>query len=485
MDLLSIKKALEENPREINDLFRPKYHMTPKVGWMNDPNGLIYFKNEYHLYFQSNPFHTKPGQMIWGHFVSPDLISFKELDYALALEKNGENAYSGGAIEVDNEINIFYTLHTEKHPHLIRFDGEVLDGDEVMNEEENEKRKTLYRPNEGKDVKEEDIYHSISKDGLYFDRGQLVFDNETLPENLSRTDFRDPNPVKIGDTYYLFVGGKDLELNQGVIIVLKSKTLDHFEYAFYLGPYYALGDMAECPSYMRIGDKDVIIVCGSNTPRKDNDFRNINSSIFIVGNLDFDRGTMKVDFIKEIDKGDSYYAPQFIRGTDRHIMVGWMEMWGKKYPTRRMHHGWVGAFSIPREITIKDGEIYQNPIKELDNYTRVVHQEYLPRQADMTLTIEEGDSFIIKGDNGELVFGNDGNGIYIDNTKTNSIYESIRHTNNRYAKCPIRILIDNSSIELFVNNGQEVITDRFYIEGDLKLIPSNKNKEVLIKEVAR
>ena len=312
MDLLSIKKVLKENPREINDLFRPKYHMTPKAGWMNDPNGLIYFKNEYHLYFQSNPFRTKPGQMIWGHFVSPDLISFKELDYALALEKDGENAYSGGAIEVDNEINIFYTLHTEKHPQLIRFDGEVLDGDEVLNEEENEKRKTIYRPNEGKDIKEEDVYHSISKDGLYFDRGQLVFDNETLPENLSRTDFRDPNPVKIGDTYYLFVGGKDLELNQGVIIVLKSKTLDHFEYAFYLGPYYALGDMAECPSYMRIGDKDVIIACGSNTPRKDNDFRNINSSIFIVGNLDFDRGTMKVDFIKEIDKGDSYYAPQFI-----------------------------------------------------------------------------------------------------------------------------------------------------------------------------
>ena len=482
MILEEINQYIREKESKINNQYRLKYHMSPRVGWMNDPNGLVFYHGQYHLYYQANPYRTRPGHMMWGHFVSSDLISFKDEGIALALEKEGENAYSGGAIVDEDKINIFYTLHTEKQSQEIRYDGDILEGVEILTEKENEKRKTAPRPIEGLDVKCEEVYHSIS-DGYSYDKGELVFDNESLPKNISRADFRDPCPVRIKDTYYIFIGGKDLNTNKGVIIVLKSKNLHRFEYAFLLGPYYELGDMAECPCYFKVDDKDVLLVSGSNTVRRDNDFKNINCSVFIVGDLDFEKGTMKVDFIKEIDKGPSFYAPQFIRDINKPVMVGWLEMWSKKYPTSIFKHGYVGAFSIPRLISIKNNDVYQWPIDELEKYEKEIDGDIIPRTSDIYLELEKGSSLILKGGNGSLFIGNDERGVYFDNRNGNSMYESIRHTNNQYDNASLRILLDISSIEIFVENGKEVISDRFYIDGKWTLETNGIVKNIKVKEI--
>ena len=486
---MSVSRALVNNfiaqkKGSIDNKYRPRFHMSPDVGWMNDPNGLVYFKGQYHLYYQANPYRTKPGQMMWGHFISSDLIRFEDQGIALSLDSVGENAFSGGAIIDNEQIHIYYTLHTEKHPSTIRFDGEAIEisKDDTFTEKENEKRKHGVRINEGKDIKEEEIYHSVSSDGSSYERGNRVFGNETLPSNLSQTDFRDPNPVKIGDSYYIFIGGKDIQRNAGVIIVLKGDSLDHFEYAFVIGPFYELGDMAECPSYFRINDKDVFIVSGCNVYRRGNDFKNINSSVFIVGNLDLEAKKMHVDFIQEIDKGDCFYAPQFIRHGNRAIMVGWMENWAKNYPTSILHHGYVGAFTLPREISLVGKDIYQQPIAEFEQYCKIAKPGYLPRLADISMRIEEGASLVIQGDNGALLIGND-NGVYLDNTQGNGMFDCIRRTNARYKSAQVRIILDTSSIEIFVDNGKEVITSRFYIDGNLALKASAGVEDIVIKEV--
>ena len=489
---MSVSRALVNNyiaqkKSSINSKYRLKFHMSPDVGWMNDPNGLTYFNGQYHLYYQAYPYRTKPGQMMWGHFVSDDLISFKDKGIALSLDNPAQNAYSGNAIVEDGVLNIFYTLHLEKKPQLIRYDGEIFEPEveEELTEEANEIKKHQPRFNEGKDVKEEEIYRSTSIDGEEFEIGERVFDNETLPANISQTDFRDPCIIKKNDTYYIFVGGKDINTNEGLIIVLKGKTLDKFEYAFSIGPYYEFGDMAECPSYLRIDDKDVLLVSGCNTYRRGNDFKNINCSLFVVGDIDFEKGEMKVDFIKEIDKGDCFYAPQFVREIDRAIMIGWLEMWGKKYPTSVRHHGYVGAFSIPREITIKDGDIYQWPIKEIENYKHHTHKDYLSKHSDISLKMGQNASIALMGDNGSILIENKSDGVYLDNTKGNGMYECVRKTNGSYKECDLRLLIDTSSIELFVENGKEVISTRFYIDGKLKLIPSGDVKDILVKEIGK
>lgn len=445
----SANNYIEKSRRTVNNEYRLKYHMMPPIGWLNDPNGLIYFNGKYHLYYQFNPYASEPGKMFWGHFVSDDLIDYFDDGVALKPDLEDASAYSGGAIEIDGKIHAFYTLH----------------------------RKNA-------DGKTEEVYKATSSLGFCFDQGVKVFDNEELPQNVCRTDFRDPCPVKVGDTYYVFVGGKDRFLNKGLIIVLRGNDPSHLQYAFTLGPYYELGDMGECPSYFKVGGKDVIIVSGCNVPVRGNDFKNVNSSVFIVGDLDFERGVMKVDYIREIDKGDSFYAPQFIRGTDVPIMIGWLEMWERKYPTHEKNHGWVGAFTIPRELTLKDGEIFQNPVKSLNNYLSPVPEGVVPKCADITCEFR-GEGYVkIKGGDGEVTVGN-GEGIYLNTNLTNNMFGCVRRTNNTYKNCKVRILLDVSGIEVFVDGGREVISSRIYIDGDYSLETSGKVGKIQIKEIGK
>lgn len=447
--ILSANNYITKARHTIKNEYRLKYHMMPPIGWLNDPNGLIYFKGRYHLYYQFNPYASCPGKMCWGHFISDDLITYADDGVALKPDIENASAYSGGSIESDGKITAFYTLHIETET-----------------------------------GKSEEVYKAESCEGFCFDQGIKVFDNESLPKNISRTDFRDPCPVKIGNTYFVFLGGKDITSDRGVIIVLRGDTCDKLEYAFHLGPYYELGDMGECPSYFKVGGKDVIVVSGCNVPERNNDFKNINSSVFIVGNLDFERGKMDVDFIQEIDKGDSFYAPQFIRGIDKPVMIGWLEMWEKKYPTREKNHGWVGAFSIPREISIKGGEIYQTPVESLNGYLIPTKDGVIPKCADITFKFVGEGSLKIKGDDGEVVIGKD-SGVYLDTNLTNNMFGCVRRTNRSYEACEMRVLLDVSSIEVFVDGGREVISSRIYIDGNYKIDVNGGISEIRIKEIGK
>ncbi len=446
-DIATLNNYIAKSKCLVNDEYRLAYHMMPPIGWLNDPNGLIKFKGRYHLYYQFNPYASAPGRMCWGHFVSDDLISYVDDGVALKPDAEDASAYSGGAIEVDDRIYAYYTLHTENS-----------------------------------DGKREEVYRAASTEGFCFGHGKKVFDNETLPEGISRTDFRDPCPVKVGDTYYLFVGGN--VQNKGVIVALKSKTPDKFEYAFTLGPYYELGTMCECPSYMRIGDKDVFVVCGCNVPSKGNSFKNINSSVFIVGDLNLEKGRMDVDYIREVDKGDSFYAPQFIRGASLPIMIGWLEMWEKKYPTKEKNHGWVGSFTIPRELALKDGELYQIPVSSLQNYLCDVRGDKVPKCADIRAHFDGKGYIRLKGGNGTVTVGNDSH-VYLDTLNANNMVGCIRHTDTEYKSCDVRILLDVSSIEVFVADGREVISSRIYIDGNYDLETNGDVSAINIKEIGK
>lgn len=481
----SVNKYINDTKDKIIDTYRPTYHMCTNVGWMNDPNGLIYKDGLYHLYYQANPYGVEPGKMLWGHFVSKDLISYKDVGIALCPEGKGENAFSGGAIEINNDIHIYYTLHTNKIEDVVRISGQDknLLVEHSLSEEINELHKHDERIKEDESMKAEEVYHSVSHDGNYFKKGVKVFDNNTLPKELSRIDFRDPSPYKYKDNYYLFLGARNEELDQGVIVVLKGKDLDHFEYDFQIGPFYELGFMGECPCLRRVGNKDVFVVSGCGVKRKDNSFKNMNSSCFIVGNIDFENKTMKVDYLREIDKGDSFYAPQFISGTKEAVMVSWLEMWEKHYVTKRLGHGWVGCFTIPRVLKEVDGQIYQTIIPTLYDHLKDCEGSYVPKSAYLSFDLANNSRIILKGENGQVIIGNSAGGVYLDNTNANSLYKCIRRTDCVYKKARIKVLLDVSGLEVFVNNGLETISTRIYIDGKLNIKQEGKVTNLIIKEV--
>lgn len=444
--LFEINDFVHAQKRNVNNTYRLKYHMMPPIGWMNDPNGLIYFKGKYHLFYQYNPYNTLPGTMLWGHATSKDLIEFEDEPIAIAPTEEHTSIFSGGAIEIQGELNAIYTLHYEHNG-----------------------------------VKKEEVYLTKSKDGTHFSTPICVFDNSTLPENISRMDFRDPFPVQIEGMYYVFLGGKDIKLNKGVIVVLQGDSLDNLTYSFTLGPFYELGDMGECPSYFKVNEKDVLLVSGCHVQNRENDFKNINSSMFIVGKLNFKQGKMDIDFIKEIDKGDAFYAPQFINGNHEPVMIGWMEMWGKEYPTHELNHNWTGAFSIPRKLYIKGNDIYQIPIDSIISY----HKETLEKIShclDISFDIFYKGTFEIKGTNGKVAMNLE-DYFYLDTTQANNKNGYIRRTNHRYSSCHIRMLIDISSIEVFIANGKEAISSRIYLDGEYSITHNDAVRNLQMKEV--
>lgn len=432
--LLRINTQIAKTCGAVKSDFRQEYHMMPPVGWMNDPNGLVKFGGKYNLYYQFNPCDTCPGTMLWGHFTSQDLIEYSDRGVAIVPQSQHVSIFSGGAIEYCGKLAAVFTEHYE-------YEG----------------------------VRREEIYMALSEDGMFFTERKKIFDNDSLPAEISRCDFRDPFPVKSEDGYYVFVGGKLTEENRGIIVVLGGKDLEKLEYKFSIGPFYELGDMGECPCYRRMDGKDVIICSACNVPERGNDFSNVNSSVFIVGSIDFVRGEMHVDSISEIDKGDAFYAPQLINGEDKPIMIAWHEMWGKPYPTSDLKHGWVGCFTIPRELSVSDGVVYQKPVETLEKYLSPYHGKGVPRCADMRFAFDGNGILRLSGKNGSVLVGSKDGKVYLDTTLSNNLNGCIRSTDGCYDKPTVRILLDVSGIEIFVDGGREVISSRMYIEGDLEV----------------
>ena len=99
-----LQSDADTNLNTYKETLRPQFHFSPKRGWTNDPNGMVYYKGEYHLFYQHNPYGRGWGNMTWGHVVSKDLIHWKELDDALHPDQGGP-IFSGGAVVDENNTS--------------------------------------------------------------------------------------------------------------------------------------------------------------------------------------------------------------------------------------------------------------------------------------------------------------------------------------------------------------------------------------------
>ncbi len=300
-----------------------KYHFRPKKGWINDPNGLVYYKGYYHIFYQHSPNYEGPWKeaICWGHARTKDFINFEELPIALKPDKwyDAKGCWSGTAIVKGDILYLFYA--------------------------------SIYKQ-EGVEEWIETISVAYSVDGINFQKYQ---DNPIIPSYPSdgSHDFRDPSIMEKDGIYYLIIASGHIDSHTARLLTYKSNDLFHFKYQ---GIMYSWDNSkcAECPSFMPYGNDKFLLtvsVCKLN-----------NEHYFqaMIGSFD------GIKFIEEyrnvIDIGPDQYAGQtFLDSLGRHILITWIPGW--QYANYQNHD--IGCMSIPRKIILQNNKIIGQPLKEI------------------------------------------------------------------------------------------------------------------------
>lgn len=437
-----------EEKETINPLFKPKAHFTPEIGWINDPNGFVFFRGEYHLFYQFNPYESVWGAMHWGHAKSKDLVNWEHLPVALAHDKDydKDGCFSGSAIVKDDVLWLMYTGH------IVNEDGTVS---QVQN-------------------------MAFSTDGVHFEKVEQnpVATEELLPEEVIANDFRDPKVFEKNGRYYSVVATKHKD-GVGCIVLLGSDDLLEwqFESIFLKGEAHQ-GHVWECPDYFEVDGQEYLIISPMRYQKDGNDFININSNIFVTGHVDWDRKVFVADSFKEIDHGHDFYAAQTTEGPEgERVMIAWMHTWGRPLVTNDLGHKWYGQMTLPRLLKQGENGLRQVlPAGILNSFDDIEIGQVIQGPSKLSLKLDDSLDLKLGTDQDYLQFGydKDSQEVYIDRGHLDiqqtgeEEWSTIRRSVTVEAE-ELLIMIDTNCVEIFVNNGQEVLTSTYYVEGQRTL----------------
>ncbi|MBS4177691.1 glycoside hydrolase family 32 protein [Lederbergia citrea] len=449
---LLIQKAHNEvkkyQDKILNDPYRLNYHIMPPVGLLNDPNGLIQYQGVYHVFYQWNPFETAHGAKFWGHYSSKDMVHWQEEPIALApsewYEKNG--CYSGSAVESDGKLYLFYTGNVKKE------DG----------------------------TRETYQCLAVSSDGIHFEKHGPIL---RLPERYT-AHFRDPKVWKKGDSWYMIVGAQTLD-EKGTAVLFTSVDLYHWnELGSIAGSGMNgmddFGYMWECPDLIHLDGKDILLFSPQGLEPDGYLYNNLFQSGYFIGKLDYETLNFQHGSFTELDRGFDFYAPQtFTDELGRTILYGWMGMTDEKesyQPT--ISNNWVHALTIPRELELREGKIYQRPVEELQKLrkdkvvAKVDKMEGNHVQFDGVnglssellldlLKVKAGKFQISFRGEAHLSFDLDKKEISLQrrHLKTGALET---RTCKISSVSKLHIFMDHSSLEIFINDGEEVFTARYF-----------------------
>jgi fructan beta-fructosidase len=464
--------------------YRPQFHFSPENNWMNDPNGMVYYKGEYHLFYQYHPNGTTWGPMHWGHAVSKDLVHWEHMPIGLAPDENGM-IFSGSAVVDWNDTTGFFGGDSG----LVAI---FTHADTYPNSERPRQRQSI----------------AYSKDN---GRTWVKYEGNPVLQEESITDFRDPKVFWHRET------------NQWVMILAAGQTvrvytssdLISWEFASEFGEGHGshLG-VWECPDLFELpveGDSNqkkwVLFVSIGNDPNYIEGSR----TQYFIG--DFDGKTFSNDNKSEmtlwIDHGRDNYAGvswSDIPAEDgRRIYIGWMSNWryANLLPTRE----WRSTLTIPRALELKRNEegirLIQNPIQELQGIRdeKILIQDKLVIPDENLLENVKSNTFeiiaefevgsatefgfkVCKGYKEETIIGYDveSQKLFVDRTHSGEtdFHESFagKHESALLVKdnkITLHVFVDQSSVEVFGNRGVTVLTDVIFPN------PENKQIELYVK----
>ncbi len=473
--------------------YRPRYHISVPFGWGNDPNGFIYYKGKIHLFYQNFPHKPEWGPMHWSHVATEDFIHWEQRPEALYPDKPYElvcGCCSGSTIEKDGKL---YLMYTAAQPMM--------------------QRQCI----------------AVSDDGDHFqkDDGNPILTAEMLSPEIYEEDFRDPKVFIHGDSYYMLAGIRYLEggirkehapsrqrevtnplqpapehkkEGWGNLCLLKSSDLYNWSYVGHLlynqpeldQDFYCLDGVFECPDYF-VSDtgEEVLLSSPQNLPRSGDLYQNIHSVLYMIGHLDFDSGRFMVKKVEEVDSGFDFYAAQTMRMPDgRVIMIAWKEMWDRSFPSREEE--WAGTYTLPRELTVKDGQLIQRPVREIGLFrqdpVKISHVEVDRDEAsqsgisgnviELKFRLDPGDSkkagvklfctssyetlVYYDSERGSVVFDRKNAGVKL--TGNDEDVDVRVCAIDRKDSIDFDMFLDISSLEVFIDGGRHTMTGNVYAD---------------------
>ena len=449
---------------------RPDFHLATRVGWMNDPNGFCYYKNQYHMFYQYYPYAPYWGPMHWGHAVSNDLLHWEYLPAVLAPDTPYDigGCFSGNAIELPDGRHLLMYTGVMKNPYM----------------------------GEGKEELQTQCL--AIGDGMDYEKyeGNPVLDGNDLPEGCSRADFRDPKLWRKADGTYCCITGNRPADGSGQILLFKSK--DAFNWKFdkvLIENRNRFGKMWECPDFFSLDGKQVLLVSPQDMLPQGFEYHNGNGTLCLIGDYDEETDTFTEQYNQSVDYGIDFYAPQTVLTPDgRRVMIGWMQNWDT-CTLRKPSQTWFGQMSLPRELSVKEGRLIQTPVRELDMLrcdrveykdvavSDVVRLEKISgRRVDMEITLRPDSSgalyrkFAIRFAQNEeyhtaLSFRPHEAILKVDRKFSGSRRAIIHQRRckvegSESGELKLRMILDRCSVEVFINDGIQVMTATLYTDMD-------------------
>lgn len=478
--------AKENAAKDETVSYRPLYHFTTDSNWINDPNGLVFYNGQYHLFAQYNPFADKWGHMSWAHAISSDLLAWKQLPLAIPEIQNGDSSvtmiFSGSAV-----VDSFNTS------------GFGKDGQAPM-----VAIYTSHHDKNGKNLgQSQSIAYSLDEGKTW----QQYANNPVLDIHI--TDFRDPKVFWYApEKKWVMVVVKSLEYKAQLYA---SADLKKWNLLSEFGNMGNTDKIWECPDLFPLkveGTNETKWVLSVSAGHPQKGFITVQ---YFIGNFDGKKFTAdKLNYPLYIDYGKDFYAGvtyNNIPASDgRAIMIGWANSWNyaKDIPTK----GFRGAYNIPRTLTLRQTaegvRLFQSPVIELDKYTENIYSNAVIElnSASKLLDSAKGTSLDISftldadanttagihvfksGDEQTTIsYNNASKTISINRMKSgdtnfNTGFASVEtvQINNADKKIQLRILIDKSIVEVFVNDGAYVLSDLVFPkknDGGIELFAEN------------
>ncbi|WP_154838379.1 sucrose-6-phosphate hydrolase [Staphylococcus sp. Marseille-Q1834] len=433
--------------------YRQTFHIQPETGLLNDPNGLIYLDGKYYISHQWFPLGAVHGLKYWFNYTSNDLVTFEPQGPVLKPDTvyDSHGVYSGSAFEHEGQLYYMYTGN-HRDEHWERYASQMI--------------------------------AKVDKDGTVHKFEKPVIAHQ--PEGYT-SHFRDPKVFEHDGEFYAIIGVQNNnELGRFLLYRTVERQLEHWEFVGELHTSLEdFGYMWECPDYFKLDGEDVILFSPQGLDAKGDKFRNIYQSGYMIGELDFDSLSFEHNEFIELDNGFDFYAPQtFVDEHGKRILIGWMGLPEINYPTDS--EGWAHCLTIPRELSVEEGKLRQRPHQALeklrtnketalgyaDKFSRMLHP-YEGTHYELNIEILENEASEIyfelrtsKKCSTLITYNTREQKITLDRSESGLLPDNVTDmTRSTILDTPLtnlQIFVDTSSVEIFCNDGERVLTSRIF-----------------------